>query len=260
MKISLVSMDQAWEDKPANFKICQAYVKDAADQMVDLVVFPEMTLTGFSFDIAKNAEDEKTSQTIEKFSKLAQQYKIAILFGVVISDGEKALNRCYFLDANGHILGSYTKTHPFSFSGENEFFNRGQEFQYVNFKNHNIGLAICYDLRFPEVYTALAKNCDVIITIANWPQKRVDHWNCLLKARAIENQIFIVGVNRVGQDGNGLQYVQSSDIYDMNGAKLPYIGNEQMKIVDIDKQQKIEYQQGFDTVKDRNVELYKANI
>jgi len=258
MTIATVSLDQIWEDKKENLTLCEAYIKEASDKKVDLIVFPEMTLTGFSINIGSTAEDFENSETIQSFSLLAKQFNIGIIFGVVIKDENKALNKSIFVDSNGKVLDNYTKTHPFSFAGEDKFFNTGNRLMTVNFKSVNFGLTICYDLRFPELYSALGKQTDVIINIANWPAKRVDHWNTLLKARAIENQIFVVGVNRTGLDGNGLEYVESSNVFNANGERLEFDEYEDMKIYEIDTNWTKEFKTKFNTTNDRKVEFYRG--
>ncbi len=261
MKIAVVSLDQVWEDKEANLKICKEYIRTASQQKVDLIIFPEMTLSGFSTNIELIAEDKKENLTIENFSKLAKKYSIAMIFGVVIKDREKALNQAVFLDNKGKVIAKYNKIHPFSFAGEDRYFNAGEQLGICNFQDYKIGLSICYDLRFPELYSAMAKECDAIVNIANWPKKRVVHWNALLKARAIENQVFIVGVNRVGIDGNGLQYQESSEVYNANGESLkPENTYKNMKIYTVDRKFTEEFKQKFNTTNDRKPNFYKEII
>jgi len=261
MKIALVSLNQAWENKEKNFLLCDSYIQKASNQKVDLIVFPEMTLTGFSTNIEKIAENEITSETIEKISKLAKINNIAIIFGVVIEENTKASNRAYFVDKNGELSLFYKKIHPFSFAGEDRYFIAGNEIKTLQCCDVKIGLSICYDLRFPELYSALAKECDVIVNIANWPEKRIDHWNTLLKARAIENQIFVIGVNRTGEDGNDLAYVESSTIFNANGECIEYNAKiDDMKIYEIDKSWTENFRNNFSTVQDRKTDLYKKIV
>lgn len=257
MKISLVSLNQVWEDKKSNLELCEKYIQNASKKSVDLIIFPEMTLTGFSNNIKVISENFENSETIKQFSNFAKEFNISVIFGVVIEDNKKALNRCLFIDNLGNVVSDYSKIHPFSFSGEDKYFNAGNKLSIFEFKNFKIGLTICYDLRFPELYSSLAKDCDLIINIANWPSKRVDHWNTLLKARAIENQIFMLGVNRTGIDGNGLEYVESSNIFNANGEKLEFEKYENMKIYDVDVNFIKDFKHKFNTVNDRKVEFYK---
>lgn len=260
MKIATVSLNQIWEDKKGNLLLCEKYIKEASLKDVELIVFPEMTLTGFSTNIDLTAEDSKNSESILKFQDLAKTHNIAILFGVVIKDNDKALNKSIFIDDAGKILGEYAKIHPFSFSGEDKYFNAGNKLTVVKYRDWNIGLFICYDLRFPELYTALGKRSDIIINIANWPKKRVDHWNTLLKARAIENQIFVAGINRIGIDGNNHNYKESSNIYNANGEQINYVNHKNMKIYNLDKKFTEDFKNNFNTTNDRQVDFYKGII
>lgn len=257
MKLAAASLNQNWENKSRNLDICREYIQKASSLNVDLIIFPEMTLTGFSNNIYLIAENYEKPETILKFSKLAKEFNIAIVFGVVIKNEMKALNKSIFVDNHGNVIGDYSKIHPFSFSSEDRFFISGDRLCIVKFKDLNIGLTICYDLRFPELYSALAKESDIIINIANWPKKRVDHWNTLLKARAIENQIFMIGVNRIGVDGNGLEYIESSQVFDANGQGLKFEISGDMKLFDIDKAFTKSFKDYFNTINDRKVELYK---
>jgi len=257
MKIALVSLNQIWENKKSNLDLCEKYIQEASEQNVDLIIFPEMTLTGFSNNIDLTSEEFGSSETIESFSSLAKKNQIAIIFGLVTKNGDKAFNKSIFIDKSGEILGDYSKIHPFSFAGEDKYFNAGNKLSVVHFGEMTIGLTICYDLRFPELYSGLAKVCELIVNIANWPAKRVDHWNTLLKAKAIENQIFIVGVNRTGIDGNGLEYIESSNIFNANGEELLFKKYEDMKIYEIDKNWTKDFKSKFNTTNDRKTEFYK---
>jgi predicted amidohydrolase len=257
MKIAIVSLNQIWEDKKANLDLCEKYIQKVSEQNVDLIIFPEMTLTGFSSNIGLTSEELQNSETIKSFSSLAKKFQIAIVFGVVVKNGDKALNKSIFIDKSGEILGDYSKIHPFSFAREDKYFDAGNKLSIVHFGDMTIGLTICYDLRFPELYSGLANGCDLIVNIANWPAKRVDHWNTLLKARAIENQIFIAGVNKTGIDGNGLEYIESSNIFNANGEKLKFEQVEDMKIYEIDTNWTKEFKSRFNTTNDRKIEFYK---
>jgi len=259
MRLALVSLLQEWENKEANFSSCRAFVQKAKAQGAELVVFPEMTLTAFSMNTVDTAEDPSDSKSVELFRCLAHEFHVSIVFGVVFRHGGKSTNNAIWVDANGLVLGSYTKIHPFSFSGEDMVFSGGNKICIVKLESEVIGLTICYDLRFPEIYSALGKQCDIIINIANWPARRVDHWNTLLKARAIENQLFIVGVNRTGTDGNGLEYIKSSQVINPNGELLnPITSVNEVDIYDIDCEYIGRFKQTFSTTQDRKIELYKS--
>lgn len=257
MKIGLVSLNQNWENKKKNLENCEQYIFNASQNKIDLIIFPEMTLTGFSMNISKISETEKDSFTIDSFKLLAKKYKVAIIFGIAIRIEKKVENRLYFISEEGDIKENYTKIHPFSFANEDKFYNAGSSLKKLLFKRHTIGFSICYDLRFPELYTSLAKDCDIIVNIANWPAKRKTHWETLLKARAIENQVFIIGVNRTGIDGNSLEYIESSSIFNADGDKLNFELKNEIKIYEIDKSCTYEYKSKFNSINDRKIEFYK---
>ena len=259
MRVALVSLNQGWENKGENFHACRSFVQRAKAQGAELVIFPEMTLTAFSMNTADTAEESVTTATVELFKALAQELQIAIVFGVVFQDGDKATNNAILVDAEGAIKGSYSKIHPFTFAGEDKVFNGGNEIGIAKLEQMRIGLTICYDLRFPEIYSALGKQCDLIINIANWPARRVDHWNALLKARAIENQLFVLGVNRTGTDGKGLEYVKSSQVINPNGELMtPVVSEDELDIFDIDPEFVGKFKQTFSTTQDRKPALYKS--
>lgn len=257
MKIALISLHQFWEDKEKNLQRCLYYIQKASAQKVDVIIFPEMTLTGFSNNEAI-VENEENSATLKSFCNFAINHKIAIIFGAVVKSSNSNFNSAYFIDDSGKIRANYQKIHPFSIGGENIFCEAGKKLQSISYKDINIGLTICYDLRFPELYTALTKNNDVIVNIANWPIKRLDHWLTLLKSRAIENQIFVIGVNRIGIDGNNLEYQESSVIYNANGEAIePCLLQEEMKVFTLDKNWTKEFKSKFNTTNDRKIALYK---
>jgi omega-amidase len=259
MLIALVSLNQVWENKGQNFQACRSFVQRAKAQGAELVIFPEMTLTAFSMNTGDTAEDTATSVTVELFKKLAQELQISIIFGVVFRDADKATNNALMVDSAGNIKGNYSKIHPFTFAGEDKVFNGGNEICIVKLASMTLGLTVCYDLRFPEIYSALGKQCNLIINIANWPARRVDHWNALLKARAIENQLFVLGVNRTGTDGKGLEYVKSSQVINPNGELMtPVVSEDELDIFDIDPEFVGKFRQTFSTTPDRKPVMYKS--
>jgi omega-amidase len=259
MRVALVSLNQVWENKAENSQACRSLIQRAKMQGAEFVIFPEMTLTAFSMNTGDTAEECAISVTVELFKELAQQLQIAIVFGVVFRDGDKATNNALVVDRDGKVKGCYSKIHPFTFAGEDKVFNSGKKICIAELGPMKIGLTICYDLRFPEIYSALGKQCAMIINIANWPAKRIDHWNALLKARAIENQLFIIGVNRIGIDDKGLEYVKSSQVINPNGELLSPIQSEvELDIFDIDPEFTGKFRQTFSTTQDRRCELYKS--
>ncbi|MGE4497254.1 MAG: nitrilase-related carbon-nitrogen hydrolase [Deferribacterales bacterium] len=261
MKTALISMNQLWEDKTGNLELCGEHIRNASSAGADLVIFPEMTLTGFTMNTALSAEDEDSSLTVDAFKGLAVKNCMDIIFGCVFKAGKKAVNAMVYVDSSGAVQGIYKKIHPFSYAGEDKFFSGGDELVSVKRGGLRLGFAVCYDLRFPELFTAQNKENDVIVVIANWPASRITHWNALLTARAIENQIQIAGVNRTGTDGKGLEYVESSKLIHPYGSECePLLTSGEMKLYDINPAETAENREKFRFLQDRKPDCYREII
>ena len=204
MKVALVSLNQSWEDKEANRLKVRNCFQTIAFRNMDLVIFPEMTLTGFTMNVKEHAEEAENSATIRFFTDCACQYGVYIGFGMILKAGIKAANHFIIVSPEGEMCADYIKIHPFSYAGEDRFYEKGKHLTSLEIQGVPIGLSICYDLRFPEIFQALSRTDKLILNIANWPERRVLHWKTLIQARAIENQVYFLGVNRIGKDGNGL--------------------------------------------------------
>lgn len=232
MKLIFVQYNPDWENKLSNQKKIEQLLSQA--EKADLIVFPEMTLTGFTMKSNDFAE-ELNGESFRFFSELAKEKKSAVFYGVIEKGRNKNFNTLVHLNNQGKILSTYRKIHPFSFSSENIFYGRGKNPVITKVKDIKIGLSICYDLRFPELFRYYAKEkVDVIVNIANWPDTRIEHWRALLKARAIENQCYVVGVNRIGADPK-LNYTGFSSCFDPMGKELIALKNEEAGVVDVDK-------------------------
>ena len=167
---------------------------------VSLLVFPELTLTGFTMRSKRFAETIE-GESVNYFASLALKHNSHIFAGFIEEDQGQYFNTLIHLDSSGQMITRYRKIHPFSHTGENRHFSPGEKPVITSIDGIKFGLSICYDLRFPELYRLYAKErVEVIVDSANWPQDRIEHWYALLKARAIENQAYVVGVNRVGRD------------------------------------------------------------
>jgi len=240
--------------------ICEEYIKYASLQKVELIIFPEMSLSGYVMESEDISEEQTSSASLFFFSSLAKYYHIAIIFGMVLKDKNSPLaqNCAIFMDNKGEIKAKYIKIHPFTLAHEEQFYQQGNTLSIIEYKNHRIALTICYDLRFAQLYSILEKSSDIIVNIASWPTKRVTHWESLLKARAIENQLYIIGVNRSGIDGNGLEYCESSHIFNANGEDLISLGKyKDLKIFIVEKEKTTSFKSSFNTTKDKKWELYK---
>jgi omega-amidase len=261
LKIALISLNQKWEDKEYNLLRCADLTSRAAALGAELVIFPEMTLTGFSLNTEFSAEDANASSSVRAFSDLAAQNDLALIAGVVLQAGIKSANTLVAYSRDGIEQARYVKIHPFSFAGEDHYFQAGNRLSTMQLGELKFGFSVCYDLRFPELYSALAKDCDVLVNIANWPKRRLQHWKTLLQARAIENQTYMIGVNRVGTDGNGLEYESSSMIFDANGERIePIITEGEIDLFELSLQSLQVFRSSFSTKQDRQPELYRAII
>ena len=175
--------------------------------------------------------------------------------------GARALNTLMAVSPADGTEACYAKMHPFSFSGEDKYFDRGASLAKLRIGDLQLGLTICYDLRFPELYTALARDCEVLVNIANWPRRRSAHWNVLLRARAIENQVYVIGVNRSGTDGNGLEYDRSSCVINANGdAMEPIVTEGDIDLFEITPRALADFRASFPTRHDRVPDTYRHLI
>ncbi len=254
MEVALTDMDIVWEDKKANQAQCQAMIREAASEGADLIVFPEMTLTGFSFDVNK-VKDEK-DETIAFFSRLAKEYGIAAGFGYVTEQEGKGRNHFCVVDRAGEVRADYIKIHPFALGGEADFYAGGDGVCRFDLGEFSCGAFICYDLRFPEAFQQLPLDTGLILVIANWPESRLAQWRALLRARAIEMQCFVAGVNRIGE-GGGLRYAKSSAAFGPDGSELPERQGERNRYVTLDLAALLRYVEKFPFRRDRRPSAYR---
>lgn len=218
LKVALIQANQIWEDKTANFKNYDRLIKPID---ADLILLPEMFQTGFSMNTKHMVEEWGNSPSIDWLKSISQTKNCAIYTSLMISDQDKIYNRGVFIYPDGTIK-KYDKRKTFSLAGEGKHFDSGEEESIVEYKGWKFQLQICYDLRFPEISrNSILPNqsaaYDVMLYVANWPEKRIKHWNALLVSRAIENQAYVLGVNRVGTDENKINYSGDSKIVDALG-------------------------------------------
>lgn len=255
MKLAVTQMDIVWENKEANKSICRRMAKEAAENKADLIVFPEMTLTGFTMNTAYAGETRMNGgETVEYFKELSLEYGIDIIFGMVYR-ADLAYNLSVFIEG-GLLKSSYKKIHPFSYGDESKYYGRGNEINFTDYKGESLSMFVCYDLRFPEIFQMASGKSKIITVIANWPEARKEHWDTLLRARAIENQSFVIGVNRAG-NGGGLKYAKTSAVYSPYGEKLTENADREILYADINVSQADKYREEFPLKRDRRENLYK---
>ncbi len=213
LKVTLVQANQIWEDKEANFANYERLLKHVE---TDLIVLPEMFQTGFSMNTLSLAEDIDSSESLLWLQEFSKKKNAAIYTSLMIKEGEVYRNQGVFIQGDQKVI-RYNKRKTFSLANESAFYAAGDQEVIVDYLGWKLQLQICYDLRFPEIVrNRLLQDhspaFDVILYVANWPMKRARHWDALLNARAIENQCYVVGVNRVGSDEKGLDYSGGSKL------------------------------------------------
>jgi len=206
LKISLVQSNLVWEDKIANLKhISDLLATKTID--ADLIVLPEMFATGFSMDVDSNYSSMEGSE-VHWMEQIAKKYNCLVCGSLIIKEDKKFYNRLLLVSDEG-IIAQYDKRHLFSLAEEHKSFKAGHENLICSIGDWRVNFQICYDLRFP-VWSRNDDSYDCLIYVANWPERRAYAWRQLLIARAIENQSYVVGVNRVGKDGNGINHIGES--------------------------------------------------
>jgi predicted amidohydrolase len=253
LKIAMVQADQVWENKQANLGHYEFLLKDL--EKVDLIVLPEMFHTGFSMEAQALAET-MDGPALQWLKELASSKDSAVYTSLIIKDEGMFFNRGVFVEPDGSIH-IYNKRKTFGLAGEDKVYTSGSSEMIVPFRGFNFQLQICYDLRFPEIVrNRMDSNgsavYDVILYVANWPQRRNIHWKTLLRARAIENQCYVIGVNRVGEDGKGLNYSGDSALIDALGEISECEeGHETVKIVTVSRSALEEVRKALPFLRDR---------
>lgn len=216
LSVGILQFDQCWEDKLANFNKINTLV--ASNKHLDILLLPEMFHTGFTMNIS--LAESMNGLAIDYLTDLAKKNDVAIYTSIIIADDGNFYNRGVFVKPDGEI-SIYDKRKSFCLGDEDKYFTEGTTQNIVTYKHWKINLQICYDLRFPELVRNMhvqgSPAYDLLLYVANWPAKRILHWDTLIKARAIENQCYVIACNRVGTDGNQLYYNGHSQAQDMFG-------------------------------------------
>lgn len=228
-------MDPLWEDKRANFEKVRALLDASECQAGSMLVLPELFSTGFSMNVAAIQEGKESE--VENFLAAIAKEKSLFAIGGVVNQGEegRGRNEAVVFDPSGQSVARYCKIHPFTFGGESKYYEPGSEIVTFKWGEFIVAPFVCYDLRFPEVFRVAAqKGATLFVVIANWPSRRVNHWITLLQARAVENQAYVVGVNRCGKDPK-LDYPGRTLIVDPKGEIIVDAGDAEKFIwVDLD--------------------------
>lgn len=245
LTFSLIQTSLFWEDKAANLAMLEAKIKGIADK-TEIVILPEMFSTGFSMQ-PENFAEPMNGPSVEWMKRMSAEKKVILTGSLMIEEDGKYFNRLIWMLPNGQA-GYYNKRHLFGYADEDQHYTRGEKRLVASVKGWKINLQVCYDLRFPvwarQSYTfdnepvrndsasGSQKNLpgleyDILIYVANWPQRRSHAWKTLLQARAIENQCFVIGVNRVGNDGNGIYHSGDSTAVNPLGEVMCSKANEE---------------------------------
>lgn len=249
MKTTILQMDIAWGDCQGNVRRADAMIDNAPE--ADLYILPEMFSTGFAADPEGMAESEN-GKTVEWMRRKAVAKDAAIAGSLAIRSGGRYFNRLYFVKPDGEVT-TYDKRHLFSYAGENLHYTRGEERVIVEWRSVRIMLQVCYDLRFP-VFSRNHGDYDMIIYVASWPTSRIKVWDTLLHARALENQCYVAGVNRVGRDPN-CEYCGNSLIISPYGEDLAVCGSgeESAMMAEIDMEMLRSFRKKFPVIDDADI-------
>ncbi len=213
IRIAGLNLDIIWKNKEANFQLIE---QELSSVEADLFLLPEMFSTGFCMEADEVAD--RNLETLTWMKSFAKRKNSAVAGSVSVEENGKFYNRFYFVFPNGSFE-YYDKRHLFSYSGEDKIYTAGTNRKIIDYKGFKILLQVCFDLRFP-VFSRNQNDYDAVLYVANWPKSRVEAWKTLLKARSIENQAFIFGLNRTGTDGYNLEYEESSLVYFPDGKEI----------------------------------------
>jgi len=228
MKILAIQVDTVWEAKAATHQRIEALLATAGPEPGTLIVLPEMCATGFSVNRAVVADDAETGATHRFLAAVAARYRCFVIAGVVVPiEGGRARNQAVVFNPEGDVVLRYDKMHPFTYGGEATLIDAGDRLIMFRIGEVVVCPLICYDLRFPELFRcAVRQGAQLFPLIANWPAARHDHWRTLSRARAIENQAWVVAVNRCGADPNHA-YAGGSAIIDPRGIRVVEAGGDE---------------------------------
>ncbi|HEY9177815.1 MAG TPA: amidohydrolase [Flavipsychrobacter sp.] len=248
LKFTIVQPDMYWEDKQANLAQYEQYLAAVGEKM-EVAVLPEMFSTGFSMAPERLAE-AMDGPTVGWMKNIARKYGCILAGSLIIEDESKYFNRFIWMQPDGK-MAYYDKRHLFGYANEDEHYHAGEKRLIVSVKGIRICLQVCYDLRFPVWARNRNEEYDVLLYVANWPERRSLAWKTLLQARAIENLSYAIGVNRVGEDGNNIAYSGDSSVFGPLGETIwQHSGSAVCHTVNIDRETVIQARQQFSFLKD----------
>jgi omega-amidase len=253
LKVTIVQSSLCWEDRDANLRAFDEKLSGLKGN-TDMIILPEMFSTGFSMNCAQCAEEEN-GPTLQWLKDRSAALGCVITGSIMIYEGERFYNRLYWMRPDGSY-DHYDKRHLFRFAGEHLNFNAGGQHLVTELKGWKFRPLVCYDLRFPvwsrNRYDSGNFEYDCLVYVANWPEKRSQHWKELLTARAIENISFCIGVNRVGDDGRGIPHTGDSRIIDPAGTLTSFVdpGKEEVRTVSLQAETLLAWRKAFNVGQD----------
>lgn len=248
LHLALIQSPLIWEGPEANRTMFAEKIESISKE-VDLVVLPEMFTTGFTMTPEKIDANEGI-QTLEWMQSITKKKNVALVGSIVFFEDGKNYNRLFFVHPNGEFK-SYDKKHTFTLAGEDKVYKAGSSKLIIDYKGFKLFPLICYDLRFP-VWARNVENYDALFYVANWPTPRIQAWDTLLKARAIENMAYCIGVNRIGTDGLGYDYSGHSAVYDVLGNQITFSEKEEIIYATLDKEHIISTREKLKFLEDRD--------
>ncbi len=234
LTLAAVQYDIHWLAKQANFAKLESMIQEffSSHAAVDLLLLPETFSTGFCTDDPGVSEAEDGGADILWLMRMAKKYNCVVAGSVFVKQGDKKANRFYWVGPD-NVVAYYDKRHLFRLGNEGDFVAQGEDRKVFNIKGVNILPQVCYDLRFP-VFSRNRQDYDLMVNVANWPAARRHVWDTLLKARAMENQTFVVGVNRVGDDGRGVGHSGGTCVLDYVGEPLVTAEDNTEQVISIE--------------------------
>jgi predicted amidohydrolase len=255
MKIALLQTDIAWEDVAENHRRAARLLEEAAAGGARLAILPEMFSTGFSMEAQRVAQPPGGPS--ESFLREQAASRNLWILASIPESGEPSPRNMALLVSPRGAVTRYAKIHPFSFAGEHRKYTAGDRVVTADVEGVRVTPFVCYDLRFPEPFRLAAAETDLFVVVANWPEERREHWRLLLRARAVENQAYVAGVNRVG-DGGRLHYAGDSSLISPSGETLA-AGDDQERLLlcDVDVKRVAETRACFPFLNDRRPQAYR---
>lgn len=257
-KIGLAQIELEFGRPDHNLDAARGALRQAAAEGADILLLPELWASGYDLENASQYASPLDGGWFEKMGELARDAGIALGGSLIEVDGENYFNTFVLLDKTGTQLGFYRKGHLFDLIDEKKYFRAGDKLAVINSPWGRLGLALCYDLRFPELFRAYAlQGVETILLVAEWPQRRIAHWNALLLARAIENQCFVAAVNKVGSSKGEVLGGNSAVISPMGEILVQPKAAPGVYLAEIDPEETVKIRRWMPVLRDRNPDLYE---